>query len=138
MSTPEKIPSSNLDALRVRGTHRDDNDGLASTHRRRVMKQDDIVVNRPEQFNAPNAPSDLKDMEKVRESDKMAYWTIGSLSCMALAVSFGSSVFSTAMVLTAKEFKVSPQYMLFGLSVYVIGIACGKPSRSITLKADNW
>lgn len=52
---------------------------------------------------------------------------MGPLCFMVLVVTMSSSIFSTAMVLTAKEFGTSPQYMLLGLTLYIMGIACGKP-----------
>lgn len=113
MSAPRERPGSNFDTIKARTPYQDDQDEPASTLRS-VLKQD------------PNLLIDPRDMNKVGSLPNEGSGEMVSLCFMALAVSFGSSVFSTAMVLTAKEFKVSPQYMLLGLSLYVFGIACGE------------
>ena len=113
MSAPKERPGSNFDTIKARTPYQDDQDEPASTLRS-VLKQDsDLLI-------------DPRDTNKVGSLPNEGSGEMVSLCFMALAVSFGSSVFSTAMVLTAKEFKVSPQYMLLGLSLYVFGIACGE------------
>ncbi|CAI7656063.1 unnamed protein product [Penicillium viridicatum] len=47
------------------------------------------------------------------------------LGLMTICVTFGSSVFSTATKQTAKKFGVSPEVMVLGVSLFVLGFAFG-------------
>lgn len=47
------------------------------------------------------------------------------LGLMTICVTFGSSVFSTATKQTAKKFGVSPDVMVLGVSLFVLGFAFG-------------
>jgi MFS transporter, DHA1 family, multidrug resistance protein len=48
-----------------------------------------------------------------------------SLAAITFCVSFSSSVFSTAASVTAEEFGISLEVMILGVSLYVLGFACG-------------
>ena len=45
---------------------------------------------------------------------------------MTFCVSFASSVFSTAVVVTAERFETSVEVMILGVSLYVLGFAFGE------------
>jgi DHA1 family multidrug resistance protein-like MFS transporter len=47
------------------------------------------------------------------------------LGLMTVSVTFASSVFSTATVVTAKKFHVSEEVMVLGTSLFVLGFAFG-------------
>jgi MFS transporter, DHA1 family, multidrug resistance protein len=47
-------------------------------------------------------------------------------SLMTFCVFFASSIFSTATDVTAEKFGVSSEVMILGVSLYVLGFACGK------------
>ena len=49
-----------------------------------------------------------------------------SLAAITFCVSFSSSVFSTATTVTAEEFGISLEVMILGVSLYVLGFACGR------------
>ena len=52
-------------------------------------------------------------------------WMSAMASFMTFGVSFASSVFSADTIVTAKEFDVSEEVMVLGVSLYVLGFACG-------------
>jgi len=58
-------------------------------------------------------------------SSKYKWYTIMILACMTFVVSFGSSVWSTATIVTAAEFGVSQEVMILGVTLYVVGFALG-------------
>lgn len=58
-------------------------------------------------------------------SSKFKWYTIMILACMTFVVSFGSSVFSTATIVTSEEFGVSQEVMILGVTLYVVGFALG-------------
>jgi DHA1 family multidrug resistance protein-like MFS transporter len=71
-----------------------------------------------------DGPDDPKNPMNFSRSKK---WTITMVTAfITLTVSFASSVFSTATIVTAKEFKVSLEVMILGVSLYVLGFACGE------------
>ncbi|KAK4556634.1 hypothetical protein LTR86_006205 [Recurvomyces mirabilis] len=71
-------------------------------------------------WDGPDDPENPQNMTKARK------WWISMVSaCMTFVVSFGSSVFSTATVVTAEEFGASNELMILGVSLYVVGFACG-------------
>lgn len=61
-------------------------------------------------------------------SVRRKWWITIITSLMTFVVSFGSSVFSTATQITAEEFGVSDEVMILGVTLYVVGFACGKPA----------
>jgi DHA1 family multidrug resistance protein-like MFS transporter len=54
-----------------------------------------------------------------------------SLAAITFCVSFSSSVFSTATTVTAEEFGISLEVMILGVSLYVLGFACGMSPKTI-------
>jgi hypothetical protein len=53
-----------------------------------------------------------------------------SLAAITFCVSFSSSAFSTATTVTAEEFGISLEVMILGVSLYVLGFACGMYNKS--------
>jgi hypothetical protein len=71
-----------------------------------------------------DGPDDPQNAMNFSRSKK---WTITMVTAfITLTVSFASSVFSTATTVTAKEFGVSLEVMILGVSLYVLGFACGE------------
>src|SRR5882672_267486 len=60
-----------------------------------------------------------------------------SLAAVTFCVSFSSSIFSTATTVTAEEFGISLEVMILGVSLYVLGFACGMfPKSCLREKSD--
>ena len=57
---------------------------------------------------------------------KRKIWLSTVASFMTFGVSFSSSVFSADTKVTAEKFKVSEEVMVLGVSLYVLGFACGR------------
>ena len=71
-----------------------------------------------------DGPDDPKNPMNFPRSKK---WRITMVTAfITFCVSFASSVFSTATQVTAEEFGVSLEVMILGVSLYVLGFACGK------------
>lgn len=68
--------------------------------------------------NDPENPLNWTTRRKV--------WMSVVASFMTFGVSFASSVFSACTEVTAEEFGVSDEVMVLGVSLYVLGFACGK------------
>ncbi|OTA98002.1 hypothetical protein M426DRAFT_70589 [Hypoxylon sp. CI-4A] len=84
--------------------------------------------------NAPNSRAESKivvwngpdDPENPMNWPRWKKWTITiGLGMVTLVVTFASSVFSTATFITAEQFNVSPEVMILGTSLFVIGFAFG-------------
>ncbi|KAK5708590.1 hypothetical protein LTR17_020528 [Elasticomyces elasticus] len=69
---------------------------------------------------------DEEDVENPMNMSKARKWRISIITAlMTFVVSFGSSVFSTATNVTAEGFGVSSEVMILGVTLYVVGFACG-------------
>ncbi|QIX00094.1 hypothetical protein AMS68_005611 [Peltaster fructicola] len=72
------------------------------------------------EWNGPDDPENPMNWSSAKK------WTITiALGVMTLAVTFASSVFSTATQPTAEEFGVSEEVMILGTSLFVLGFAFG-------------
>jgi hypothetical protein len=72
-------------------------------------------------WDGPNDPENPMNYPRSKK------WRITfATAFMTFCVSFASSVFSTATEVTAGEFHVSLEVMILGVSLYVLGFACGK------------
>ncbi|KAJ5917243.1 MFS multidrug transporter [Penicillium verhagenii] len=66
------------------------------------------------------------DPEKPLNFNTTKKWAITiTLALMTICVTFASSVFSTATIVTAKQFHVSPEVMVLATSLFVLGFAFG-------------
>ncbi|KAJ5983140.1 hypothetical protein N7481_005239, partial [Penicillium waksmanii] len=66
------------------------------------------------------------DPENPQNFSRMRKWVITVvMSSMTMWITFASSVFSTATLVTAKEFNVSTEVMVLGTSLTVFGFALG-------------
>jgi DHA1 family multidrug resistance protein-like MFS transporter len=71
-------------------------------------------------WNGPDDPENPMNWSRAKK------WRITMVTAMmTFCVSFASSVFSTATQVTAVEFGVSLEVMILGVSLYVLGFACG-------------
>lgn len=67
------------------------------------------------------------DPENPMNFTRAKKWRITMVTAlMTFCVSFASSVFSTATQVTAVKFNVSLEVMILGVSLYVLGFACGR------------
>jgi len=83
-------------------------------------------------WDGPNDPENPQNMPRWKK------WWISMISAaMTFVVSFGSSVFSTATVVTAEEFGASNELMILGVSLYVVGFACGRLMDSRNLEISH-
>ncbi|KAH8429433.1 MFS transporter [Aspergillus melleus] len=72
------------------------------------------------EFDGPDDPENPQNMPYWKK------WVLTmTLSSMTMWITFASSVFSTATVVTAKEFNVSTEVMTLGTSLVVFGFALG-------------
>ena len=76
--------------------------------------------------------SNIVDWEGENDPENPMNWSRGrkwwiTIMCSSLTfvVSFGSSVFSTATEVTAQRFGASDELMILGVTLYVLGFACG-------------
>lgn len=60
-------------------------------------------------------------------SSRYKWFITGVLGMMTFTITFASSVFSTATLVTAKQFNVSNEVMILGTSLFVLGFAVGPP-----------
>ena len=66
------------------------------------------------------------DVENPVNFSRAKKWRITMVTALiTFCVSFASSIFSAATSLTALEFGVSMEVMILGVSLYVLGFACG-------------
>jgi MFS family permease len=66
------------------------------------------------------------DPENPQNYSNLRKWVITlTMSSMTVWITFASSVFSTATLVTAKEFNVSTEVMVLGTSLVVFGFALG-------------
>lgn len=86
----------------------------------------------PEKPGAPQKDPNLVEFEGPDDPENpqnMPYWKkwvlTMALSSMTMWITFASSVFSTATMVTAKEFDVSTEVMTLGTSLVVFGFALG-------------
>lgn len=99
-----------------------DEEAARDAHRR---AQDEKVKQEEEkkdlvEWDGPNDPENPQNMSRSRK------WLITvATGLMTFVVSFGSSVFSTVTEVTAEEFGVSNEVMILGVTLYVLGFACG-------------
>ncbi|RAH49927.1 MFS transporter [Aspergillus brunneoviolaceus CBS 621.78] len=72
------------------------------------------------EWDGPNDPENPHNMNYWRK------WVITmSMAFMTMWITFASSVFSTATIVTAEEFHVSTEVMILGTSLVVFGFAVG-------------
>lgn len=71
-------------------------------------------------------PEDPENPMNFSQAKK--WWITIVLAMITFCVSFASSVFSTATVVTSAQFHVSTEVMILGVSLYVLGFAFGKSS----------
>ncbi|KAJ5760605.1 hypothetical protein N7520_007761 [Penicillium odoratum] len=72
------------------------------------------------EWDGPDDPENPQNFSRGRK------WLITvTMSLMTVWITFASSVFSTATVVTAKEFNVSTEVMVLGTSLTVFGFALG-------------
>ena len=72
---------------------------------------------------SPNDPENPRNWRPIRK------WTIvAAIALVDLTVSWGASGFSPASMKFIKEFKVSTEVGVLGLSLYVLGLALGPMS----------
>lgn len=92
---------------------------LPSEKKTRNINLDVYVVG----WDGPNDPENPMNFSLAKK------WSITMITALlTFCVSFASSIFSTATFATADEFGVSPEVMILGVSLYVLGFACGKYS----------
>ena len=71
-------------------------------------------------WDGPHDPENPQNFSRSRK------WLITiATGLMTFVVSFGSSVFSTVTEVTSQEFGVTSEVMILGVSLYVLGFACG-------------
>jgi MFS transporter, DHA1 family, multidrug resistance protein len=95
--------------------------------------EDGIVREEPNDINekqdAQNDGPDEIQLDDDEDPMKLPVWRKWTMTVLttstSLSVTFGSSVFSSAIGVMSKEFNVSEIVMLLGVSLYVTGFALG-------------
>jgi hypothetical protein len=82
-----------------------------------------------------DGPHDIENPQNW--STKRKCWISTITALMAFVVSLGSSTFSAATTVTAKEFGVSDEVMVLAVTLYVIGFACGMSTSYSLLRTDH-
>lgn len=80
-------------------------------------------------------PDDPENPMNFSQAKK--WWITIILAMITFCVSFASSVFSTATVVTSAQFHVSTEVMILGVSLYVLGFAFGKFSCLLTCRVKT-
>lgn len=70
-----------------------------------------------------DGPSDPNN--PINWSRKRKWWISILTAFMTFVISFGSSVFSATTTVTAEKFGASSEVMILGVTLYVVGFACG-------------
>lgn len=70
-----------------------------------------------------DGPDDPENPQNLPFKRKLLMTAVAGLC--TFTVSFDSSIFSTSIEVTAAEFDVSPEIMILGVSLYVLGFAAG-------------
>lgn len=71
-------------------------------------------------WDGPDDPANPMNFSKARK------WWISILTALlTFVISFGSSVFSATTAVTAEHFGASEEVMILGVTLYVVGFACG-------------
>lgn len=71
-------------------------------------------------WDGPDDPTNPLNWSRARK-----WWITMVTAFLTFVVSFGSSVFSAGTEVTAEQFGVSNEVMILGVSLYVVGFACG-------------
>lgn len=98
--------------------------------------QDETDVESAQNHQIPEKPAETdpnlvdwdgpEDPENPQNFSQLRKWVITvTMSSMTMWITFASSVFSTATMVTAKEFGVSTEVMTLGTSLTVFGFALG-------------
>lgn len=120
---PNALNSEGIDAM-------DENEPRSNSSEDKDLEKGDQDVETPEKgpekdpnlvdWDGPNDPEHPQNMPVWRK------WVVTmTLSFMTMWITFASSVFSTATVVTSKEFGVSTEVMTLATSLVVFGFALG-------------
>ena len=82
-------------------------------------------------WDTPNDPENPMNWSKQRK-----WLVVVAASMTTFCVSFSSSIFSTAVSATAKEFQVGEEVMILGVSLYIVGFAIGMSSVIYSYEID--
>ena len=127
---PSEVPSDGPrpESLQPQGGHRaswplsDDKD----LEKNEAPPAPDLSHKKPEkdpnlvEWDGPDDPENPQNMPRWKK------WLVTmAMALMTMWITFASSVFSTATVVTAKEFGVSTEVMTLGTSLVIFGFALG-------------
>lgn len=127
-TSPSQTAVNTAVPSRAPSIHTSDEDGIEDIIdiEKRISKALEVLacadpVTHIVSWDGPDDPQNPMNFSRSRK------WTITMVTAfLTLTVSFASSVFSTATIVTAKEFGVSLEVMILGVSLYVLGFACGE------------
>ena len=145
MTSPQNMPNQEI---KLSSYQMDDTDasasrvGQATTNLEQQKSDSDINLEKQHEFlngssetdgspamdpSKPLKRSEIINFEDLDASINPHNWERGrkwaitlTLALATLAVTFTSSMFSTAQVVTSKEFGVGPEVMVLGTSLYVL------------------
>lgn len=129
------LKSRDSNAFEAGDVHHDAQNGLRKRHVDAGTQYDRDASRRNSQYarsKDSHGDPNLVEWDGDNDPENPMNWSFGRkvyMSIMAsfltFAVGFSSSVFSADIRVTAKEFNVSEEVMVLGVSLYVLGFACG-------------
>lgn len=124
---------SNTTTPRLSMEHTSIEEGVTNNdHDKSETDVEKAVVDAPKKPDNSNTDPNLVDWDGTDDPEhpqnytNLRKWVITlTMSSMTVWITFASSVFSTATLVTAKEFNVSTEVMILGTSLVVFGFALG-------------
>ncbi|KAL4750468.1 hypothetical protein BDW72DRAFT_175739 [Aspergillus terricola var. indicus] len=114
-SPPDRVPEKEEDFDLESGNHDAQQPSANEKPKEQEAKDPNLI-----EWNGPDDPGNPQNMPHWRK------WIITmTLSSMTMWLTFASSVFSTATIVTAQQFGVSTEVMILATSLVVFGFAAG-------------
>ncbi|KAL3431986.1 major facilitator superfamily domain-containing protein [Aspergillus tetrazonus] len=114
-SSPDRVSEKGEDCDLESGNHDAQKPSADEKPKEQVSKDPNLI-----EWNGPDDPENPQNMPHWRK------WVITmTMSSMTMWLTFASSVFSTATLVTAQQFGVSTEVMILATSLVVFGFAAG-------------
>jgi hypothetical protein len=114
-SSPDRVPGKGEDCDLESGNHDAQQPSADEKPKEQESKDPNLI-----EWNGPDDPENPQNMPHWRK------WVITmTMSSMTMWLTFASSVFSTATLVTAQQFGVSTEVMILATSLVVFGFAAG-------------
>ena len=111
---PNDVTSRDLEKAASRFKEHDQVSQVVGNKRRTLLWENDVVG-----WDGPNDPQNPHNWKKSKKYTVTVFY-----ATLTFCITFASSIFSTATVVTAEQFGVSTEVMTLGTSVFVFVSAC--------------